>query len=171
VDLDFDAIEKVSDYVTVPAGTYLCEIAEVRESTTKNGDERWGLRLIVAEGEFCGRQAAWDSLIFSSRGQVRVRLVLEALGMPTKGRVSLRPEDMKGRRAFVEVRPSEFEHPDTGQVVRRNEVPYRGYRAIEAGLQEDGQVAEQVPEQVVQKGGDESQADSGAGEPEDELPF
>ncbi len=167
MDLDFDAIEKISDYVTVPAGTYLCEIAEVRESTTKNGDERWGLRLVVAEGEFCGRQAAWDSLIFSTRGQVRVRLVLEALGIPTKGRVSLKPEDIKGRRAFVEVRPSEFEQPDSGQIVRRNEVPYRGYRAVED--REDEQHLDSGSAEADTA--TEARTDALPADPEDELPF
>jgi len=166
VDLDFDALEKVSDYVTVPAGVYLCEITDVRESTTRNGDERWGLRLVIAEGEFCGRQAAWDSLVFSTRGQVRVRLVLEALGLPTRGRVTLKPEDIKGRRAFVEVRPAEFEHPDTGQVVRRNEVPYRGYRALqsEQGSAESG-AASSIAEESAAVG------DPPEIEPDEELPF
>ena len=133
MDLDFDAIEKVSDFVSVPEGTYLCEITDVRTGVTRNGDERWGLRLVIAEGEYCGRQASWDSLIFSARGRIRVRLVLEALGLPTKGRVQLKPEDLIGCKAFVQVRPSEYQHPDTGQVVRRNEVPYRGYRSMQSG--------------------------------------
>lgn len=161
MDLDFDAIEKVTDFVSVPEGTYLCEIAEVQTGTTRNGDERWGLRLVVAEGEFCGRQAAWDSLVFSTRGQIRVRLVMEALGLPTKGKVQLKPENLVGCRAFISVRPSEYQHPDSGQVIRRNEVPYRGYRALQAG--ENGS-AETAPNGPTREYGDQTVT-------EEELPF
>lgn len=121
----------VEDYVTVPAGTYLCEVAEVRTGTTRHGAERWSLRLVVAEGEFVGRQAAWDGLSFTDRGQGRVRLVFRALGLPTEGLVDVKHQDLEGRRAFVEIRPSEYANPDTGRVVRRNEVPYDGYRSLE----------------------------------------
>ena len=30
MEIDFDRVEKVDDFVTVPTGTYLCKIAEVR---------------------------------------------------------------------------------------------------------------------------------------------
>ena len=130
MDLDFDSLENVSDYVTVPAGTYLCRVAEVRPGTTRSGDERWSVRLVVAEGEFTGRQADWDSLVFSTRGRARARRIFAALGLPSKGKVTVVPGDLDGRQAFVEVRPVEFTHP-TGEVVRRNEVPYDGFSPVE----------------------------------------
>lgn len=132
MEIDFDAADRVSDYVTVPAGTYLCRVAEVRPGTTRAGDERWSLRLVVAEGPHVGKQAAWDSLVFSTRGRARARLVLSALGLPAKGRVSLEPTGLEGRQAFVQVRPAEYASP-SGDLVRRNEVPYDGYRS--AGLE------------------------------------
>ena len=126
VDIDFDSQPTVSDYCAVPAGRYLVRIAEVRPGTTRNGDERWSLRLVVAEGEHVGSLAAWDSLVFSTRGHARVRSVFHALGLPTKGKVRMQPEDLQDRRVFAELRPSEFEQP-SGVRVRRNEVPYNGY--------------------------------------------
>lgn len=130
MQIDFDANDPVSDFVTVPQGTYLCRIGEVRVGQTRGGDERWSLRLVVAEGQHVGKQAAWDSLVFSTRGRARARLVLQALGLPAKGKVELAPADLEGKEALVAVRPSEYESP-SGQVVRRNEVPYDGYRATE----------------------------------------
>lgn len=132
--LDFDTVDNVADYVTVPAGTYLCKIAEVQTRTTRAGDDRWLYRLIVAEGEFIGRLAAFDSLVFSARGMNRVRDVLGALGLPNRGMVEVEPSDLEGQTAFVEVQPEEWEHPETGAVVRRNAVPYRGYRRADGGL-------------------------------------
>lgn len=130
MEIDFDDVENLPDYVTVPAGTYLCKVAEVRPGVTRSGDERWGLRLVVAEGEYTGRLAAWDGITFSAKGRARARRVLAALGLPHEGRVEIQPEDVAGRSALVTIRPSEYPDPNTGDVVRRNEVPYDGYRRV-----------------------------------------
>ncbi len=129
MELDFTTTERDMDFVSIPAGTYVCEIAEVRIGTTKAGDPRWALRLIVAEGEFTGRHAAWDNLVFSTRGQARVRRIFGELGLPNQGRVDVEPADLQGRRALVEVRPAEYVSP-AGEKIRRNDVPYDGYRAV-----------------------------------------
>ena len=129
MEIDFDANEATADFVTVPAGTYLCRVAEVRPGTTRAGDERWSLRLVVAEGQHVGKQAAWDSLVFSTRGRARVRLVMKALGLPATGKVQIEPADLQDRSALVEVRPAEYQNAG-GELVRRNEVPYDGYRAV-----------------------------------------
>lgn len=129
MEIDFDAADQVSDFVTVPAGTYLCRIAEIRRGVTRAGDERWSLRLVVAEGEHVGKQAAWDSLVFSTRGRARARLVLAALGLPASGRVSIEPADLQDRQALVTIRPTEYANT-AGETVRGNEVPYDGYRPV-----------------------------------------
>jgi hypothetical protein len=142
MEIDFDASDRTSDFVTVPAGTYVCRVDEVRTGTTRAGDERWSMRLVVAEGQHVGKQAAWDSLVFSTRGRARARLVLQALGLPASGKVQLDPGDLEGRTALVEVRPSEYQSP-SGEVVRRNEVPYDGFRAMPvAGAETPGPAAE-----------------------------
>lgn len=129
MEIDFDDTDATADFVTVPEGTYLCRIAEIRPGTTRNGDERWALRLVVAEGQHVGKQAAWDSLVFSARGRARARLVMQAIGLPAKGRVEIEPADLENRTALVEVRPAEYQN-SAGNLVRRNEVPYEGYRAV-----------------------------------------
>jgi len=129
MEIDFDAADRFSDFVTVPAGTYVCRIAEIRPGTTRAGDERWSLRLVVAEGQHVGKQAAWDSLVFSTRGRARARMVLQALGLPATGKVQIEPADLEGRAALVDIRPAEYQSP-AGEVVRRNEVPYDGFRAL-----------------------------------------
>lgn len=136
MEIDFDAQDTVSDYISVPQGTYLCRIAEVRTGTTRAGDERWSMRLVVAEGQHVGKQAAWDSLVFSTRGRARARTVLQAVGLPAAGKVQLSPQDLEGRNALVEVRPSEYESPN-GVTIRRNEVPYDGYRSHAMDSQQD----------------------------------
>lgn len=130
MEIDFDAKDAISDFISVPPGTYLCRITEVRTGTTRAGDERWSVRLVVAEGMHVGKQAAWDGLVFSTRGRARARTILQAFGLPAKGKVQLQPADLEGCTALVEVRPSEYES-QSGQIVRRNEVPYDGYRPVD----------------------------------------
>lgn len=131
MEIDFDATDRVSDFVTVPAGSYLCRIAEIRPGSTRAGDDRWSMRLVVAEGQHVGKQAAWDSLVFSTRGRARARMVLQALGLPASGKVQIEPGDLEGRTALVEIRPAEYQGPN-GEMIRRNEVPYDGYRSVPA---------------------------------------
>ena len=53
--LDLDNTHRISDFVTVPAGTYLCRITEVREKTTQAGDalcdEGWPVPLPMKQCE------------------------------------------------------------------------------------------------------------------------
>lgn len=130
MEIDFDAADRVSDFVTVPAGSYVCRVAEVRTGLTRAGDERWSLRLVVAEGQHVGKQAAWDSLVFSARGRARARIVFAALGLPSVGKVVVAPADLEDRQALVQIRPAEYSAP-SGETIRRNEVPYDGYRALD----------------------------------------
>lgn len=162
MEIDFDAVEGVANFVTVPTGTYLCRVGEVRPGTTRAGDERWSLRLVIAEGQHIGKQAAWDSLVFSTRGRARAKQVFNALGLPSRGRVQVEPQDLEGRQAFVEVRPAEYASP-TGEIVRRNEVPYDGYRPV----------ADPLPPAPAADGPHRgSKNGRGEGSPEgDEIPF
>jgi hypothetical protein len=148
MEIDFDSVEDVTDFVTIPRGTYLCRVTEVRPGTTRAGDELWSLRLVVDEGQFVGHQAAWDNLVFSTRGRARARRVFHALGLPAQGKVTVQPDDLQDRRVFVEVRPVEFTHP-SGGVVRRNEVPYDGYRPLaepsEDRTEDNGELHDQIP--------------------------
>ena len=48
MQFDFDKQRSLTDYVTIPAGTYLCRVEEVRAGTTRAGDERWSMKLVVA---------------------------------------------------------------------------------------------------------------------------
>ena len=129
MNLDSDADGPVLDFVTVPAGAYRVRITDVRPGTTRAGAERWSVRLTVAEGAQGGKQAAWDSLVFSPRGRARARQVLLALGLPAKGRVAIEPADLLGREAMVEIRPAQYQSVD-GSTIRRNEVPYDGWRPV-----------------------------------------
>lgn len=119
----------MNDYTTVPAGKYRCRVADVRISTTRARDERWSMRLVVADGPHVGKTAAWDSLVFSIRGKARACMVLQVLGLPSEWRVPIDPSDIEGREAVVEVRPVEY-RTASDVVVRRNEVPFDGWQAV-----------------------------------------
>ncbi len=168
MEINFDSTDQVSDFVTVPAGAYVCRIVEVRPGQTRAGDERWSLRLCVAEGEHTGKQAAWDSLVFSSRGRARARLVFAALGLPCQGRVEVQPGDLEGRACLVQIRPAEYDAP-SGETIRRNEVPYDGYRAVEAPT--DSARAAAAPPQRRRNGGSRPAAAGEIDAAVEEIPF
>jgi hypothetical protein len=58
--------------------------------------------------------------------------VLKALGLPATGRVQVEPGDLQGRTAIVDVRPAEYTTP-SGDAIRRNKVPYDGWRNANNG--------------------------------------
>lgn len=125
---DFSDVEDVDSFVSVPEGEYVCRVAEVREGQSRDGSERWSLRLEVTEGEWAGRTAAWDSLTWSERGIHRVKSVLTALGLDTRGELELEPRDLVGRQADVRFMLEEREDPTTGRRQVRLRVPYLGYQ-------------------------------------------
>ena len=127
--MDFSGIEDVESFVSVPEGTYVCRVAEVREGTTREGSLRWALRLEVADGEYAGRTAAWDGLIWSERGLPRVKRVLQRFGFDVSGRLEIGSSDLVDRRIRVQLVTEEREDPQTGQRTVRLRVPYLGYEA------------------------------------------
>lgn len=125
--LDFSTIEDAESYISIPEGSYLCRIAEVRENITRDGSPRWSMRLEVVDGEYAGRTAAWDSLVFSERGLPRVKHVLGLLGFDVSGSLEVVPSDLLDLRARAQCQIEEFADSLTGKRQRRLRVPYGGY--------------------------------------------
>jgi hypothetical protein len=130
VECNFDEIPETTDYKSVPAGSYVCRIDEVRVGTSRDGSERWSLKLVVDRGDFSGRLAAWDGLTFSERGLPRVKSVFHRLGLQSTGRVKIVPEDLVGRRSLVTIIDDEWTNPQSGERILRTSVPYHGYRSL-----------------------------------------
>lgn len=124
---DWSNVGEVEDYLSIPPGDYLCRIGEVRVGVTREGAERWGLRLEVRGGEYAGRTAAWDGLIWSERGLPRIKYVLGRLGFDTSGRLALDPEHLVGREVRATLEQEERDDPISGRRVIRLRVPYLGY--------------------------------------------
>lgn len=127
---DFSTIEDEQSYTSVPEGTYICKITDVRVRDSRDGSERWSVRLDVDEGDWAGRLAAWDSVTWSERGMHRVKAVLAALGFDVGGVVDVQPNDLLGLRACVQLDTEHWENPATGVRVERRRVPYQGYRSL-----------------------------------------
>ncbi len=124
---DFRQVQDVESFVSIPEGRYLCRVAEVREGLARDGSVRWSLRLEVAQGEFAGRTAGWDSLTWSERGIQRVKRVLSAMGLDTSGVLELEPAELVGREVEAMFQAEEREDPLTGRRVLRLRVPFSGY--------------------------------------------
>ena len=73
------------------------------------------------------REALEQHLEETEGQKQRLETIFSNLGLPAKGKVQVEPADLEGRQAFATIRPSEYPGPG-GEIVRRNEVPYDGYR-------------------------------------------
>ncbi len=133
IKIDLTHVKTFEDLRSVPPGEYLCRVAEIRSSTSPAGHVRWGLRWEVAQGEWQGRTACWDSLHFSERGLPRAKYVLALLGFRVDGELELAPEDLTGRLALVRVEPEEREEPQSGFRRLVNRVPFTGYAPAPGG--------------------------------------
>ncbi len=144
---DFRQVHDVESFVSIPEGRYLCRVAEVREGLARDGSVRWSMRLEVADGEFAGRTAGWDSLTWSERGIQRVKRVLSALGLDTSGVLELEPGDLVGREVEAMFQAEEREDPLTGRRVLRLRVPFSGYFARDAdgGIEEGAHLGSEDP--------------------------
>jgi len=128
--LDFSSIEDFESFVSIPEGTYTCRVAEVRATQSQLGVQRWGLRLEVVDGEYAGRTAAWDGLVFSERAMPRVKQVLAVLGFDVSGTLELEPNDLVGTVARVQLVIEDREDPLTGVHKKRLRVPYAGFERV-----------------------------------------
>jgi len=131
---DIGQVEDKDSFASVPEGIYECTVTEVRVTTSRDGSERWSLRLVVADGEYAGRTAAWDSITWSERWVVRVKRVLEALGFDVSGEVDLEASELKGLRARVQVLLEQYEDSVSGRRVEHMTVPFQGWGPSESGV-------------------------------------
>jgi hypothetical protein len=129
MQIDFRTITEPDNFVTVPEGLYLCRIAEVRSGVSRDGSERWSLRLVVDEGDHTGHTAAWDSLTWSEKGVYRVKRALEAFGFDVSGETCVEPGDLEGIQVRARLVHTTWEDPETGRRQERMTVPFLGYES------------------------------------------
>ena len=128
--IDFDNVDDVQDFSPLPAGKYLCRLAEVEEAATQYGDEMWKLRFLVADGKHSGRYI-FDNMVFSDAALKRAKLICSRLGIDVSGEVDLTPSLLKDRSCYVTVDTEEYED-DEGNRKVRNIVPFAGYDRADA---------------------------------------
>jgi uncharacterized protein DUF669 len=124
--IDLTDVNDDVEVLTVPEGVYDVRIVDVRLGHTRDGSERWALRLEVVGGDWAGKNAGWDGLIWSDRGKPRVKRVLTALGYPPDREFDLEPDELIGRQGRVQVLHEEYENA-AGVVTKHLNVPYEGW--------------------------------------------
>ncbi len=127
MEFDFSGVEEGSSLVTIPEGVYVCRVDEVRERKNRDGTETWGIKLVVAEGHYSGRTAAWDNLVWDEFGASKIKMILRILGFDVSGKVNLEPKDLEGRLIKVKVKAQPYKDPVTGNTILRNRVLPNGY--------------------------------------------
>ena len=131
--MDVRKVDEASDYTPIPEGTYPCECDEVKEKTTRSGDEMWSVRWSVVSGEYEGR-SFFDNLVFSEGALPRVKLVAKRVaGLDVdSGPIDFEPDHLVGKRAMIEVEINEYTD-DNGKLKRNNKPTFGGYDYFDEG--------------------------------------
>jgi hypothetical protein len=123
----------MTEHDPIPDGEYLVTVDDCRRRDTAGGHLAWSLRLVVFDGPYSGRFAAWDTLVFSPRGKNRARSVLRELGAyASLETLEFPPVGILGRCARVSIRRAQYVGPE-GHTIERCEVPYDGWKNVLAG--------------------------------------
>lgn len=148
--VNWNGVDEAQDYGPVPAGTYLCRVAEAKAATTRYDDDMWKLTLEIAEGRYKGKQI-WDNVVFSQGAMPRAKLICRCLGLETEGETDIYPEDLRNRTAYVTVTVEEYVNKD-GENRERNSVTYGGYSSaasdavpVAAGESPESTVDDDIP--------------------------
>lgn len=126
----------------VPPGRYLCEVADVNEKTTRNGDLFWLVHWRIIDGEYLDQEFR-DAVYFHTKGaRPRAKSFLLALALDLNGvRGMPHPDEVVGRRAMCDVFVEEYE--SRGKTRKKNSIPYAGFGPVQG--QEVKEVGEQPP--------------------------
>lgn len=129
--LNFGNVPDADDFSPLPEGKYLCQLKEIEESLTQNGDEMWNLRFEVVEGEYRSR-VIFDRMVFSEStiALSRVKFICKRLGLDVSGEVNLVPDLLLRRTGYVSVETEEYTDRK-GRTKKRNVVPFTGYEECE----------------------------------------
>ena len=95
----------------MPAGIYLAEVEKCEEKRSKNGDLMFAVKLRSVD---FGRDLCMDWYMLEGPARNMGTGKLKALGF-TGTEPSIDPVDLLGRRCFVNVAPSTYRSPKTGE--------------------------------------------------------
>jgi len=124
--IDFSKFDEATDFTPLPEGKYLCVLANVEETTTKETSQPlWKLKFRVIEGEFEGR-AIFDNMVFTEKAMKRVKLMCSRLGLDVSKEIDLVPSMIQGKNVVITVEVGEYEDSN-GKKKPKNVVPFAGY--------------------------------------------
>lgn len=153
VNMDNTPEEKVFDLV--PVGKYIAQVDDIEEVFTKNNDPMWKVKLKLVDPNFpeLMNQKLFDNWVFNFNAMNRIKLIAKSFGLPYKGEVDIREEDVLGKEVVVivkhEIKPDKY-----GEKVKRAVIPFNGYEAyVEEGAEPTTVPETKAPVKVVKKSG------------------
>jgi len=97
------AAERNSYRTPVPEGNYPIVIGTVKERSLPDGTCEWNIQMEIQDGHSKGRWL-FDTLTWTKKWRWKQILVLEACGFDLEKNCEIRPGDLKGVAATVQVR-------------------------------------------------------------------
>ena len=125
--INFSGMKSAAGNGPIPPGEYLARVASVKEKQTRDGKTYWNVALEVLEGDFAGR-FVFDNIFFTPQAIPRLKIILDALGIAVDGELEVEPDDLRDRRALVQVERDQYSKD--GAMQQGNKITYDGYRAV-----------------------------------------
>jgi hypothetical protein len=129
--IDFDQPgPKSSTTNEIPSNRYLCQVFDVREKFTQNGNEMWSLFLkIQDEGPYFGK-LIFDNLVFSPKAINRLKIFFKAIGLEAEGKKEYFAAEIFEKYVYVTGKTESYKN-DSGETKNRFKVDFNGYKSIE----------------------------------------
>lgn len=117
LEMDLGGVEAWEAGSILPPGRHLVKVVEASEGKSASGHPQLELKLEATDGEYAGGTIR-DWITFSAKAAGRVKQVLLALGWAElDGKVSVNPDDVVGRKAWIVVRTEPYDGKDRSKVM------------------------------------------------------
>ncbi len=110
---DMTGTEEGGSYTLLPEGTYVFNVAEVEDKTTKNEDPMMNVMFTVAVGEFAGKKV-WDNIIIPEPGSPAEKIkgrtmhFLHCINEPYEGKFEWNSDMWVGKAVSMRIFHEEY---------------------------------------------------------------
>jgi len=107
--VNMKGVQEQGEYILIPEGQYLFEIAEVVDKYSANGDPLVSIKLVIKNGAYSGNRV-WDNILIPSLNSAAVKILgrtkhlLHCIGEQYEGEeVVYDSDNWEGQEVYAEV--------------------------------------------------------------------
>jgi hypothetical protein len=127
--IPFTSAEEQKSFPLIPDGEYLCVTSFDKHGNTKDGQEIWFIKFIVAHSEKYAGTIIYDTISGGNQIAInRAKIIFKALGLDTSNDREVKVSEIEGKEVYVTVETKEYEDKKTGNTRKKNAVTFAGFR-------------------------------------------